>query len=79
MVIRAGAQTGSEKNGRAVGQMVGRSVGESLESVSKVDRAGLSVGRFGRSDASLGKRRAVGAVERYVVCLFDECISIYIF
>ena len=49
MVNRAGAQTGSEKNGGAVGQIVGRSVGESLESVSKLERAGLSDGRSGGS------------------------------
>ena len=71
--MRAGAQTGSDKNVRALGYTVGRSVGEPLESVSKVEQSGLSddrsVGSGGQTHRS--ERRAVGASVCYVVCLFD--------
>ena len=63
MVIRAGAQTGSEKNGRALGQKVGRAVGESLESISIVEQPELSDsrsvgsgGQTSRSEKAGGRR-----------------------
>ena len=68
MVNRAGAQTGSEKNGRAVGQMVGRSVGESLESVSKLGRAGLSDGRSGGSGGQTRRSEKAGGRRVRALC-----------